>query len=117
MSIDDVTKVCPTVGETSPVTRINGFPWRLRFTRSEDGLFGEVALICDKSTESDLWMSKTFFNTQITCGGATVHNQSMEQWFNSWTSSERTSSHIRIRNDSYSRKNVQVEVLVATEMG
>ncbi|GMT20984.1 hypothetical protein PFISCL1PPCAC_12281, partial [Pristionchus fissidentatus] len=88
MSIDDVTKVCPTVGETSPVTRINGFPWRLRFTRSEDGLFGEVALICDKSTESDLWMSKTFFNTQITCGGATVHNQSLEHSFNSWNSDE-----------------------------
>ncbi|KAF8358185.1 hypothetical protein PRIPAC_93180, partial [Pristionchus pacificus] len=42
----------------SAVHRINGYPWRLRLYLPHVTLYRSLVLICDKSTESDLWQCR-----------------------------------------------------------
>ncbi|GMT20924.1 hypothetical protein PFISCL1PPCAC_12221, partial [Pristionchus fissidentatus] len=103
-------------GELSPVTRINGFPWRLRFIPSSNWSECKIALICDKSTESELWACKSAFIIKIICG-AVLHIKRLEHSFNCWGNEERgMEEFVRIRSNFDAKEEpVTVEVEISTD--
>ncbi|GMT20915.1 hypothetical protein PFISCL1PPCAC_12212, partial [Pristionchus fissidentatus] len=73
---------------TSPVTRIGGFPWRVRVDASICNNYLHVTLICDKSTESELWWCKGVTIITIFGGNPDTNRYyfDLASWDQKWTS-------------------------------
>ncbi|KAF8357019.1 hypothetical protein PRIPAC_92014 [Pristionchus pacificus] len=113
VTIDDLDSIPEEF--LSPVYRINGYPWRLKVVRLDDDVLDhELILICDKSSEAELW--KCTANIIVTRTDYGV--QYYEKLFTSWDNEQSLRIGFVLHNHNYNynrvpeRHKIQIKVTI-----